>query len=564
MILMLSLLLMVGPLGAANPEDGFKPAAIIELQSHRLAAYSSDSTPEEQVRYWLQHAYMDPVPERVLYAGSIDEMIRSLNDPYTSFMTPEEYDSFVSPGVIGIGIYIESVPQGILVKSLIPGSPAEEGGLQSGDIIIRVKEHQEENWISLAGLSTDQGGSLIRGPAGSQVDLTIIRGEQLLQFTFTRKKVEIPPVVTSLPDPATACIDLNTFLNSENQPSTASLFAEALQDMESQGAQGYILDLRDNGGGYVYNALDISGFFIGDKPAMQVRPLVTSDTALKHELLITKPVVVLINQNTASASEILSGALKDYNCALFLGQTTYGKGCMQSAYPIFNQGKLYGYLKMTTARYFTPLGYVVDQTGINPDITINQSDPLLAARLLLSATVPSSSGSNSSMVKLINGNQEYRIDINRAQQQEYWPVYNEIIDHAGSTRLMLPDSSAWTQASPEQLQAKWPLYYPGYHPFPTVNKHPGESITISFSHDVDPASIYNQAIELREKESGKSIDLNFQLKNEKELQLTPQKPLQPDQEYWLIVHPGANGVRSHDQQIPLSTGYITIIMVPGT
>ena len=557
-------MLTAGSVGAASPEDGFKPAAIIELPSHRLAAYSSDSTPEEQVRYWLQHAYVDPVPERVLYAGSIDEMISALNDPYTSFMTLEQYNSFISPGVIGIGIYIESVPQGILVKSLIPDSPAEEGGLQAGDIITRVKEHQEENWISLAGLSTEQGGSFIRGPADSQVDLIILRGEQLLQFTLTRKKVEISPVISSLPDPTTAYIDLNTFFNSESQPSTASLFAEALQDLESQGAQGYILDLRDNGGGYVYIALDIAGFFIGDKPAMQVRPLVTSDTALKHELLITKPLVVLINQNTASASEILSGALKDYNCALFLGQSTYGKGCMQSAYPIYNQGKLYGYLKMTTARYYTPLGHVVDQTGINPDITMNQSAPLLAARLLLSATVPSGSDSDSRMVKLINGNQEYGIDVTRAQQQEYWPVYSEIIDNAGSTRLMLPDSTGWIQASPEQLQAKWPLYYPGYHQVSTINKHPDESITISFSLAVDPASIVSQAIELREKESGKSLDLNFQLKNEKELQLTPQSPLQPGQEYWLIVHPGANGVRSHDQHTPLSTGYITIIMVPGT
>lgn len=558
---MLSLLLTAGSVGAAIPEDGFKPAAIIELQSHRLAAYSSDSTPEEQVRYWLQHAYVDPVPEKVLYAGSIDEMISSLNDPYTSFMTPEQYNSFISPGVIGIGIYIESDPQGILVKSLIPGSPAEEGGLQAGDIITRVKEHQAENWNSLAGLSTDQGGSLIRGPADSQVDLMIIRGEQLLQFTLIRKKVEIPPVITSLPDPGTACIDLNTFLNSESKPSTATLFAEALHDLESQGAQGYILDLRDNGGGYVHNALDISGFFIGDKLAMQVRPLVTSDTAVKHELLITKPVIILINQNTASASEILSGALRDYNCALFLGQTTYGKGCMQSTYPIFNEGALYGYLKITTARYYTPLGHVVDQTGINPDIAINQSDPLLTARLLLSATAPGS-GSNSRMVKLINGSQEYGIDVTRAQQEEYWPVYNEIIDNAGSTQFMLPDSTGWTQASPEQLQAKWPLYYPGYHPFPTINKHPGEPITISFSHPVDPASITSQGIELREKESGKSLDLNFQLKNEKELQLTPQTPLQPNHEYWLIVHPGANGPRSRDLHTPLSTGYITL--VPGT
>ncbi len=561
-IIAAGLLFTAIPLGATNAEDVVSPAAIVEQRSHRLLSYSSADTPEEQVRYWLQRFYVDPVSESVLNAESIDEMIRLLNDPYTCFLTPEQYNSFISPGQSGIGIYMEGVPQGILVKSLILGSPAEEGGVQPGDIIIMVKEHLAESWTTLAGFSADQGGSLIRGPAGSRVDLTVIRGNELLYFTLTREKIEPPPVVASLPDPDIALLELNTFLNNENKPATPALFSEALQDMESQCVKGYILDLRDNSGGYVDNALKIAGFFIGEQRAMLVRPPVTSETAQKQELLITKPTVVLINQNTASASEILSGALQDYNCALFLGQKTYGKGCMQSICQIYNQGELYGYLKITTARFYTPLGHTVDRVGVVPDICIDLTDPMLAARLLLSATALTENNTDSSVVKLINGSQEYGIDLNRAQEQEYWPVFKEIINNVNSAYFMLPGHTGWVQASPEQVQAKWPLYYPGYHPFPVINKHPGEPVTIIFSHPLDPASVHEQSVELREKASGKSIGLNFQLIDSDKLQLIPQRPLQSGHDYWLTVHPGARGVCSHEQQLTLSKGYITTIVVP--
>jgi carboxyl-terminal processing protease len=144
-IIAAGLLFTAIPLGATNAEDVVSPAAIVEQRSHRLLSYSSADTPEEQVRYWLQRFYVDPVSESVLNAESIDEMIRLLNDPYTCFLTPEQYNSFISPGQSGIGIYMEGVPQGILVKSLILGSPAEEGGVQPGDIIIMVKEHLAES-----------------------------------------------------------------------------------------------------------------------------------------------------------------------------------------------------------------------------------------------------------------------------------------------------------------------------------------------------------------------------------------------------------------------------------
>lgn len=554
---MLNLLLTVGTVGATEPQHG--SAAVIEQQLQRRVSYAVEQTPQEQVRHWLQNYYVDAVPDQVLNAESIDEMINALNDPYTAFMTVEQYSSFTNPEVVGIGVYIESVAEGILIKSLIVGSPAEQAGLQSGDIIGWVKENQEGEWVSLAGLEAQEGSSLIRGPVGSQVDLKIIRQGQLLYFTLTREVLGPPPVSARLYDPATAYIDLNTFFDGENQPPVAAQFAEAVQDMESRGAQGYILDLRDNGGGYVHNALDISGFFIGDQRAMQVKPRVTSETAVKHDLLITKPLVVLINQNTASASEIMSGALKDYNCAIFLGQRTYGKGCMQSVFPIYEQGDVYGYLTATTARYFTPLGHPVDQVGIEPHIIIYQPDPLPAARLLLSAIVPAENDGDSNVVKFINEEQEYRIDISQAQQPEYWPVYNEMIENAGSLELMLPDGAGWALADPAQVQAKWPFYYPGCYQFPSISKRIGEPITIKFSHAIDPASVQNRVIELFEKESGTSIDLAFDLKTTKELQVTPLGPLQPEQEYWLVIHPGSRGVCSHDMQLTLSTGYIVYV-----
>lgn len=506
----------------------------------------SFENPLDEVHYWLENYFVDPVPEEVLNASTIEETLELLGDPYTAYFTAEEYAEFsnsIELNYTGIGIYMDLDPQGIRISSVIPGSPAEDAGFCAGDVIL------EADGQSLAGMSLEEAGSILRGPEGTSVMILLLHNDNSTEINLIRRSIQVPAISSAILDSSIGYLDLDTFGSS-----TSSLFSDELENLQAQSADSYILDLRDNGGGYVSTALNIAGHFIGDNVAMQThyRNSYSEDRAVSHGSIIEEAVIVLINENSASASEILSGAIKDYGSAVFIGNTSYGKGCMQGLFSL-DSGD---YLKMTIARFYSPLGNEIHGVGISPDLEIEESDSLQAARLLLSGSTEQAD--KSGLLKVTLAGHEFAIDSSQAQETEYWPVYAEILDELDSTELMRGRSDAWETVSSLELQEKWSLYYPGYRQVSKLeNVSNNKVFTIRFSHPYDMTTVNSSSIELREKDSGETLELHFNPLNSTELQLVPVNGLQSGTDYWLLVHPNVHSL----EQKPLSQGSICTISV---
>jgi len=300
----------------------------------------------DEIRDLLRNNYVDPVPQYVLNSTSIDEMLDRLDDPHTVYWTDEEYQNFIDSlnlNLSGIGISFEVAPDGALVISVLPGTPAETAGLLPGDIITTV------NNTSLAGKSSEEMISLIRGPEGTTVNLVIKRTTGSINKTLTRAKIEVPTVTGELLDGNVGFIRINTF--GEN---TAKDFDNVVSKLK--GGKGWIIDLRNNGGGLVSTAQDLTGYFTGDQVMMVVKSRNGEDVyqANGNDKNLS-PAVFLTNRYSASASEIMLAAIKDYGKASLIGENTYGKGTMQGIFVLSE-----GVLKMTVARTFSPLGKSIE------------------------------------------------------------------------------------------------------------------------------------------------------------------------------------------------------------
>ena len=329
----------------------------------------------DEMRDLVAEYYVDVPPAAFMQAGSVDEMLNILGDPHTMYFTGEEYQAFqesFDQRFFGIGIYMEIVPQGVKVLSAIKGTPAEEAGIKNGDIITRAGGYD------LKGLDEEESMARLRGPEGSKVKLTIQRGVQTFQVVVTRKEVDVPTVTgEAVNGGKTGYIAIDSF----GQNTDEELGAE-VKSLQAAGVKNWIIDLRGNPGGYLDTAFEMAGYFIGEKPVITVKERDYSQvgTGVKQEFMITGPVIVLVDENSASASEVLTGALQDYHRAVVMGRNTYGKGTVQEIFPL-SGGDV---LKLTIARFYSPNGGVIDRKGIMPDLVIDpQSDGLQAAEDLL-------------------------------------------------------------------------------------------------------------------------------------------------------------------------------------
>jgi carboxyl-terminal processing protease len=397
---------------------------IFSLFTINVNASVSDAS-LSRIKQIIRQDYIEEVPEKVFDAQSIEDFVKQLGDPYTKYFTAKEYTAFtnqIEMKFVGIGVHIEMVPEGVKVVSLIKGAPAEGMGIKPGDIITSA------DGTSLAGLSNDEAVNLIMGEEGSTVKLVIKRGESILDIKVVREEIKSPTVVGSILDSHIGYIQLESFGNE-----TPKEFNEVLQNLNNKKADSYIVDLRNNPGGYMHAALDIAGYFIGNQTAMIVEDKNKNKEnleAFKHNELINKPVVFLINEYSASASEILAAAVKDYDKAYFVGTNSYGKGVAQSLYE-FTDGSA---LKTTTMRFLSPLGKVINKVGISPNLEIEDMDPLLAAELLLGNSKNTSANGRYISVEL--GDKNFQINLNDIKNEEYWNAYKHIISKASLISLI--------------------------------------------------------------------------------------------------------------------------------
>ncbi len=325
--------------------------------------------------------YKQPVSDKSLYYGAMKGMLSGLEDPYTVYFDPEEAKEFKSnlDGTFsGIGAEIGIREDKLRVVAPLDGSPAKKAGLQPDDWIMAI------DGKVTTGMSVDQAVSLIRGEIGTQVTLSISReeGKEALEVKISRDKIVINSVKWKLDDQKIMRISITTF----NQDTNA-LFSAAIQEALTKNARGIILDLRSNPGGLLTSAIDVASAWVGYEPVVSERTKdqVMSFKGLKAPLLTDIPTVVLVNGGSASASEIVAGALQDYGFAKLVGTKTFGKGSVQD-YREFQDGSA---MKVTTATWYTPKGRTINETGITPDIVVEYSldefkagkDPQLATAI---------------------------------------------------------------------------------------------------------------------------------------------------------------------------------------
>jgi carboxyl-terminal processing protease len=294
---------------------------------------------------------------------SIRKMLEKLGDPYTRFMDPEEFKNMqvdTSGQLTGIGIQIsqDEKTKQLVVISPIEDTPAAKAGIVSKDIILTI------DGKSTKGMDTNQAVSLIRGEPGTSVKLMIQRGEQRLPFNIKRARIEIHPVRYSLqksPTGNVGYIRLNQF--SANAPKEMS---RAIRELEAKKVSGYILDLRSNPGGLLYASVEIARMWMNKGAIVSTvdRQGEREREEANGSALTTKPLVVLVDKGSASASEILSGALQDNKRATIVGTQTFGKGLVQSVRPLEDGSGM----AVTIAKYLTPNGRDINKHGIDPDI----------------------------------------------------------------------------------------------------------------------------------------------------------------------------------------------------
>ncbi|HLO84233.1 MAG TPA: S41 family peptidase [Nostocaceae cyanobacterium] len=300
---------------------------------------------------------------------SIREMLKKLEDPYTRFMNPEEFKNMqvdTSGKLTGIGITIsqDEKTKEIVVIAPIEDTPAFKAGILAKDVILEI------DGKSTKGMDTNQAVSLIRGQEGTKVTLKVLRNGQQKRFDITRAEIEIHPVRYSektTPAGNIGYIRLNQF-----NANAADEMQTAIKKLESKQVTGYVLDLRGNPGGLLYSSVEIARMWIDKGTIVSTidRQGVQDQEVANGRALTNKPLVVLVDKGSASASEILSGALQDNKRALLVGTQTFGKGLVQSVRPLDDGSGL----AVTIAKYHTPSGKDINKHGIDPDVKVELND----------------------------------------------------------------------------------------------------------------------------------------------------------------------------------------------
>lgn len=291
---------------------------------------------------------------------AIDTMIASLNEPYTRFMPKKDFEDLttsITSKIYGIGVNIYSNAGKIEVFNVMPATPADFAQLKQGDIITAI------NGKDISGMNVSDVAAIVRGPENSVVELTILRNNKKLTKKIKRKEIKIKSVKSSVLDNHIGYIQILSFMSG----TTPNEFLEALENTKN--TDSLILDLRGNTGGLLDNAVFIADMFINNGTIVDIiyrNGYKKSIKAQDEHLGMQKPVVVLVNGASASASEILSGALKDTHKATLIGRKTFGKGLVQKVVPLPNQTGV----NVTIARYLTPNGTDINKLGIKPDIEV--------------------------------------------------------------------------------------------------------------------------------------------------------------------------------------------------
>ena len=314
----------------------------------------------------INKEYVDEIDQSESMDSAINGLLQSL-DPYSAYMTPETFNQMqteTSGEFGGLGIEVSMEAGVVKVISPIDDTPASKAGIKAGDYIVKIDN------IQVQGKSLSEAVELMRGPVGSAIELTIRRiGEKkALKFNIIRKIIEIQSVKSDILEKNIGYIRLTSF--NENSGEQIKKKIKELEDKKE--VKAYILDLRNNPGGLLSQAIRISDFFLENGEIVSTKSRKASENrkwfAKKGDLTNGKTLIVMINYGSASASEIVAGALKDHKRAILLGENSFGKGSVQSIIPLKNEGAI----RLTVAKYYLPSGKSISEVGVSPDIEIDE------------------------------------------------------------------------------------------------------------------------------------------------------------------------------------------------
>jgi len=329
---------------------------IVSREEYRLIKEYNKLFDVEKI---LKNRYVDKVDFSALLEGAIKGMANSLEDPYTVYMNKKEFSEFMTQttgtyGGIGIVVAVDKDDH-IVVVSPIKNTPGEKAGIKSGDIIIEVNNKK------VSGKNLDEAVALMRGPEGTKVTLTIMREGKTFTKTIKREIIKLETVYDEMLPNKIGYIKITMF-----DQNTAKDFKAALDRLKSEGMRGLILDLRDNPGGLLEETIDISNLILPKGVVVTTKGRVDNKEYYSKGPGLGLPLAVLVNKGSASASEILAGAIKDRKVGVLVGTTTFGKGLVQT---IVDFGDGTG-LKYTIARYYTPNGTNIQGKGIEPNYVV--------------------------------------------------------------------------------------------------------------------------------------------------------------------------------------------------
>ena len=316
----------------------------------------------------INKEYVEDINQSEVMDAAINGVLQSL-DPYSAYMSPESFQNMqteTSGEFGGLGIEVSMEAGVVKVISPIDGSPADEVGVKAGDYIVKINEHQVQ------GKTLTEAVDLMRGPVGSDIEITVRRKgvKKAIVFKITREIIKIQSVKSKKINDNIGYIRLTAF----NENSSTQIKKKVNEFTKDKKIKGYILDLRNNPGGLLSQAIKISDFFLTNGEIVSTKSRKESENrrwfANKGDIINGKVLIVLINYGSASASEIVAGALKDNKRAILLGENTYGKGSVQSIIHLKNNGAI----RLTISKYYLPSGKSISEVGITPDIEVAEGD----------------------------------------------------------------------------------------------------------------------------------------------------------------------------------------------
>jgi carboxyl-terminal processing protease len=374
--------------GAGYAAGGFGPTwssaikgSMVQEKLKKGGSTDTSLTPEQsqkeldellgEIHTLIGEKALKPSTEASITRSTIDGMLKSLDDKYATYFDPKHFkffneQSMGSFGGIGVNLGENKKGEAYVVGVIKGGTPAEKAGVKKGDVFYDINGVKRDKW------TTEEVMSKVRGPEGTQVKIGFKRegAKAPVYFTITRAQIKVPNIESELIKPDIGYIRLFSF-----NARSADEIAKAAADLKKQGAKGYILDLRDNPGGLLQAGVDVVSLFVKDGVVVRVDERNRDEqiyAVTPGRYVSDAPLVVLVNENSASASEIAAGAFQDYGRAILVGTKSFGKGSVQTILPLSNGGAV----KFTTAHYLTPKRRVINGKGVTPEVVVKM-DPKL-------------------------------------------------------------------------------------------------------------------------------------------------------------------------------------------